>query len=127
MHGAMAEELDTSEERKEIQGPTAMVLQLLIIAAAASSLVTPIYSSSFFRHLATGRWIKLNGELPEVNLWTMFAYGKYWVSSSWLFDYLLADIDAWFAYSGLVVFKVAVPTYNIIHFCACAFLFTFCI
>lgn len=96
-----------SKTPQPIQRPTAVALQLLIIAAACSSMTTAIYSPAFFRHLSTGRWIQQHAELPQSNLWTLFAYGKHWIASSWLFDYLLADIELYFAERGLVLLKVA--------------------
>ena len=53
-----------------------------------------IRSVDFFWHLAAGRWIRTHGEIPRNDPFRFTSDGAPWVDHEWLFQWLLAGVDA---------------------------------
>ena len=66
--------------------------------------VFPLRDTDFWWHLKAGDWIRQNGEVPRVDLFTFGAEGRAWVDLHWVFQVLLS----WgFAHGGVVTLNLA--------------------
>lgn len=84
-----------------------LILALIfVVAVFAAFLYTSdrMADPDQFWHVATGRWIVENGQLPTTDPFSWYAEGHHWVAQSWLFGLIVYAAQAAFGWGGLYLF-----------------------
>ena len=86
------------------------LIPLLIVVSSMLVKITGIYyvDSDQFWSLAVGQWIAEHGAVPVVDTFSWTIEGKPWQSNSWLFCWLLYQIDYYWGMYGVAVMIAAV-------------------
>ncbi len=99
-----------------------ILIPLLIIASSMLVRITGHYyfDSDQFWSLAVGQWIVENGVVPRVDTFSWTVEGMPWRSNSWLFCWLLYQIDYYWGMYGVAVMI------SMVYFITALFLFAMC-
>ena len=61
----------------------------------------PLFDPDLGWHIAIGRYVAYNWEVPQVEYWNTGSLGKPFVAYSWLFEVIVAQIDTFFGLTGV--------------------------
>jgi hypothetical protein len=82
------------------------LLWIFAVSILALYVTTPILDPDLWWHIAIGRWIIANHEVPIVEQWNYFGLGKPFTAYSWLFEICVALIYDSTGILGLFVTKI---------------------
>jgi hypothetical protein len=80
---------------------------LLAVVFAALLATTPLYTDDAGFHVATGRWIRTFGQVPDHNPFSYAQDGEHWVQHQWLPAVAMSWLADHFGALGLVWAKIA--------------------
>lgn len=80
----------------------ALVMALVIALIMGAVTQRPLSDPDTYLHLASGRWIVMNGEVPAVDVFSHSAAGRSWIAHEWLSQVILHGWYQAFGWSGLV-------------------------
>lgn len=83
------------------------ILWITALATCGLYISGQIVDPDLWWHITIGRWILAHLTWPESDYWTMFAYGEPWRAYSWLFEIIVAPVDALFGIEGLWLLKLS--------------------
>jgi len=82
-----------------------ILLWALILIATGVYISGSIVDPDLWWHIAVGRWIVANGQVPTVDIWNMFALGEPWRAYSWSNEVVVAFVDTHFGAHGLLTLQ----------------------
>lgn len=80
---------------------------LAVALPVVAGLVAPLQTVDLTYHLRAGAQIANTGSIPSTDSWTFTAAGLPWTDQQWAAQVLLAVVDRFGAWTGLVVFRAA--------------------
>ena len=95
------------------------LLWVSIILSAVTFMCQPVADPDLWWHITVGRWIIAHKEIPQVDLWNMFAVNKPWVPYSWSNEVVLAWVDSNFGDYGLLAAKCLLILALVSSLCFC--------
>lgn len=84
------------------------VLWFTVLITCGSYISGQIVDPDLWWHITVGRWIIAHSDLPQVDHWTMFAYGQPWRAYSWLFEIIVAPLERLGGMPALWLFKLLI-------------------
>ncbi|MGF1579151.1 MAG: hypothetical protein ACFCD0_07290 [Gemmataceae bacterium] len=67
----------------------------------------PFLSKDIWWHMAAGRWIVQNGQIPWTDPFSSFGQGKTWIAYSWLFELVVYGVHSIGGLTGILLFRTA--------------------
>jgi hypothetical protein len=98
----------TGATRRRLES-RALVIAVAVAVAAAGVVagVFPIFESDLFWHLAAGRWIFEQGEIPRFDPFRFTSGGAPWVDHEWLFQIVVRGVEVVAGLDGLIALRAA--------------------
>ena len=81
-----------------------LLLLLLLIAVAWS--IRPVSDPDILWHLRTGQWMLARGDVIRHDVFSATRLGCEWVSVPWLYEVMLAQVQACFGWGGITLWQV---------------------
>jgi hypothetical protein len=80
-----------------------LLIQMLLVAATTSYLISSIFSPRFYEHLSLGNYVNTQGSLANSFIW---GSGSAWIHGTWLFDLLLSMSEQFFGETSFIIIKL---------------------
>jgi len=96
-----------------------IVLWFSAVLASAFYLTGPVLDPDLWWHIAVGRWVIHNQQVPVVDYWNMFWVGQSWLAYSWSNEILFALVDRSLENHGLLGLKLILAFLISFSFCYC--------
>jgi hypothetical protein len=79
---------------------------ICLVITAACAVSGPVLDPDLWWHIVVGRWIIAHEAFPVVDYWNLFGVSTPWRAYSWLFEVVVALIDARFGDHGLLIAQI---------------------
>lgn len=83
----------------------ALLWLVFVLLIASTVLGEGVSDPDLWWHIAVGRWILAEGQVPHTELWNTFALGKPWYAYSWAPEVIFAATEASRGIAGLLLLK----------------------